>query len=129
MDLIFCNENEALDYTETDDLSAAEAKLKAVTKTYAITLGPRGSVVFDGSNRFMVPATEEKPIDTVGAGDMYAGAFLFGVTQGYSWEKAGLLANLTSSKVVTIYGSRVSPSHTAELLEQLESVSTTPAAA
>jgi sugar/nucleoside kinase (ribokinase family) len=119
VDLIFCNEKEALDYTETDSLEAAEAVLKKVTKTYAITLGPRGSLVFDGLQREMVHATEEKPIDTLGAGDMYAGAFLFAITQGYSWSEAGKLANLTSSKVVTQFGPRVSKQDADQLLQQL----------
>jgi len=119
VDLIFCNEKEALDYTETDTLEDAETQLKKVTQTYAITLGPRGSVLFDGNQRIMVPATEEKPIDTVGAGDMYAGAFLYGITNGLCWEKSGMLANLTSSKVVTIFGPRVSKEHTEELIDEL----------
>jgi sugar/nucleoside kinase (ribokinase family) len=119
VDLIFCNEKEAMDFTETTSLEAAEAELKKVTTTYAITLGPRGSMLFDGQNRIMVPATEEKPIDTVGAGDMYAGAFLYGITNGLSWNKAGLLANITSSKVVTIFGPRVNKQHTQELLTEL----------
>jgi sugar/nucleoside kinase (ribokinase family) len=119
VDLIFCNENEALEFTETDQLEIAEANLRKVTQTYAITLGPRGSLLFDGEKRIMVPATEEKPIDTLGAGDMYAGAFLYGVTNGYSWEQAGLLANITSSKVVTMFGPRVSYENTRELLKEL----------
>ena len=119
VDLIFCNENEALEFTETTELTAAEKQLKQVTSTYAITLGPRGSLIFDGVNRVMVPATEEKPIDTLGAGDMYAGAFLYAITNGYSWEQAGLLANITSSKVVTIFGPRVSHENTQELLMEL----------
>ncbi len=120
VDLIFCNEKEALDYTEQDTLEAAEEALKAVTKTYAITLGPRGSLLFDGQRRIMVPATEEKPIDTLGAGDMYAGSFLFAITNGYTWDQAGLLANITSSRVVTQFGPRVSKEDTNELLDQLK---------
>ena len=119
VDLIFCNENEALDFTETKDLQSAENKLKTVTKTFAITIGPRGSIVYDGTNTITVTATEEKPIDTLGAGDMYAGAFLYAITNGFSWSDAGRLANLTSSKVVTLFGPRVSKEHSQELLRTL----------
>ena len=93
--------------------------LFSVTKTFAITIGPRGSIIFDGKNLYTIPATEEKPIDTLGAGDMYAGAFLYAITSGMSWAAAGKLANLTSSKVVTLFGPRVDKQHTTELLEAL----------
>ncbi len=122
VDLIFCNEKEAIDFTETNNLDEAEEKLKHYTKTFVVTIGPRGSIVFDGNRLLTVTATEEQPIDTLGAGDMYAGAFLFAITNGYSWEDAGRLANLTSSKVVTMFGPRVSADHTKELIETLHSI-------
>lgn len=122
VDLIFCNEQEAKDFTETTSLSDAQEKLKQVTQTFAITIGPRGSIVFDGDELITVPATEEKPIDTLGAGDMYAGAFLYGITNGLSWEMSGLLANITSSKVVTIYGPRVSKADSEELLKKCDAM-------
>jgi sugar/nucleoside kinase (ribokinase family) len=119
VDLLFCNEDEAKEFTGASTLEDAIQALKRFAKTFAITIGPKGSLVYDGQQLIIVPATEEKPIDTVGAGDMYAGAFLYGLTQGMPWRKAGELANLTSSKVVTIYGPRVSKDHTEELLEAL----------
>jgi len=124
VDLIFCNEKEAMDFTETNNLQEAEEKLKQYTKTFVVTIGPRGSIVFDGQRLITVTATEEQPIDTLGAGDMYAGAFLYAITNGYSWENAGRLANLTSSKVVTMFGPRVSKAHTEELVKTLSAILT-----
>ncbi|PHQ80655.1 MAG: adenosine kinase [Coxiella sp. (in: Bacteria)] len=120
VDLLFCNEDEAKEFTGTDTLEQAVEALKQYAKTFAVTIGPKGSLLFDGQQFISVPATEEKPIDTVGAGDMFAGAFLYALTKGMSWRKAGELANLTSSKVVTIYGPRVSKKHTEELLVALD---------
>jgi sugar/nucleoside kinase (ribokinase family) len=119
IDLVFCNEAEAKEFTGASTLEQAAEQLKTIAKTYVITIGPKGSLVFDGQTLITVPATEEKPIDTLGAGDMYAGAFLYGITNGMSWKQAGQLANLTSSKVVTIYGPRISKEDTHELLQQL----------
>ena len=84
-----------------------------------ITLGAKGSLVYDGIERVMVPATEEKAIDTLGAGDMYAGAYLYGITHGLNGEQAGYLANITSSKVVTMYGPRIAKADTIALRQQL----------
>ena len=124
VDLVFCNESEAKEFTEQDTLTEAIEQLKTIAKTFVITIGPRGSLVFDGNDLITVPATEEKPIDTVGAGDMYAGAFLYGITNGLSWQEAGQLANLTSSKVVTIYGPRVSQADTVALKKELQGMKT-----
>lgn len=46
-------------------------------------------------------------IDTVGAGDMYAGAFLYGITHGMNYAQAGDLASRASSRIVTCYGPRL----------------------
>ncbi len=125
VDLIFCNESEAKEFTGSDTLASAIEQMKRIAKTFVITIGPRGSMVYDGSELITVPATEEKPIDTVGAGDMYAGAFLYGITNGLSWLEAGQLANLTSSKVVTMYGPRVTQADTVILKEQLKTLAHT----
>ena len=61
-------------------------------------LGRKVSCLCD-NERVMVPATEEKAIDTLGAGDMYAGAFLYGLTHGLSGEQAGYLAILPHQKL------------------------------
>ena len=119
VDLVFSNKQEALDYSNSATLSQAEAALKEITKSYVITVGAKGSIVYDGIERVMVEATEEKAIDTLGAGDMYAGAFLYGITHGLTGEQAGYLANITSSKVVTMYGPRIAKADTIALRQQL----------
>ena len=48
------------------------------------------------------------PIDTTGAGDTFAGAFLYGLTKGLSSEKSGELANRTAGECVANFGPRLS---------------------
>jgi len=55
-----------------------------------------------------VPATRVKAIDTNGAGDMFAGAFLYAVTHGHSHAQAAWLANQAAGRVVSQYGNRLS---------------------
>ena len=45
-------------------------------------------------------------MDTNGAGDSFAGAYLFAVTQGYDAAQAARLATYVSSRVVAKYGPR-----------------------
>ena len=54
--------------------------------------------------------------DTNGAGDMFAGAFLFGLSQNWSFEQAGKLANNAAAQVVSQYGPRLSAAQYRALL-------------
>jgi sugar/nucleoside kinase (ribokinase family) len=116
LDFIFANESEALQMADTDNLQGAIAHFKTLAKGFAITIGPKGSVIFDGEQLLEIPAQKVEAIDTVGAGDMYAGAFLYGITHGMSYEKAGHLASRAASKIVTSYGPRLSAEETKALL-------------
>src|SRR5690606_10765809 len=70
VDLLFCNETEALTWTGTDDIEAAAEDLKSIARSFAITLGSEGALVFDGQDYHRIPATPVKAVDTNGAGDM-----------------------------------------------------------
>lgn len=108
VDLILCNEDELRAYTGKDDLAAATDAIKGIAKTFAITRGSKGTIVYDGKDLIEVPGVSAEAVDTVGAGDMFAGAFLYGITHGFSYEDAAKLANTAASRVVTKYGPRLS---------------------
>lgn len=108
VDILFCNEDEALNFTGTDDFSEALEKLKKSARQFAVTQGASGSVLYDGSQLIDIAPIQVKAVDTNGAGDMFAGAFLYGITGGMSFEEAGQLASRTSAKVVSQYGPRLS---------------------
>ncbi|MDF2940434.1 MAG: carbohydrate kinase PfkB family [Gammaproteobacteria bacterium] len=108
VDLLFCNQEEAYEFCDTRDLEVVKETLTTVAKSFVITCGSKGSIVFDGSKFIEIAPFPVHAVDTLGAGDMYAGAFLAAITQGYPCELAGKLASLTSAKVVTQYGPRLS---------------------
>jgi sugar/nucleoside kinase (ribokinase family) len=113
VDLLFCNEHEAQGFTGTKDTHAAAEALKATAKMFAITCGARGALVFDGAELHEIAPHAVKAVDTNGAGDMFAGAFLYAITHGYSCREAGQLASRASAEVVQAYGPRlVAEKHT-----------------
>lgn len=116
VDLLFCNQEEALTWAETDCIETAAESLKAIAKSFAITLGSEGALLFDGSNTLRVPATAVKAVDSNGAGDMFAGAFLYGLTHGFDYEKAGQLATRAAAQLVTQFGPRLKPEQHKPLL-------------
>lgn len=119
VDMVFCNEEEALGWAQTRSLDEAIAALKQVAKTFAITMGAKGALVFDGSELIEVAPRQVKAVDTNGAGDMFAGAFLYAITSGKSFAEAGRLASVSAAEVVSHYGPRLPAAKHGELLASL----------
>jgi len=117
VDLLFCNHAEALSWAETDDLDVAIDALKQVASQFAITLGSKGALLFDGSHMIEISPHEVKAIDSNGAGDMFAGAFLYGITHGHSFYEAGNIASLAAARVVSQFGPRLDAQTHKEILE------------
>jgi sugar/nucleoside kinase (ribokinase family) len=116
LDMVFANEEEAMGMAEADNLDDAVAYLKGIAREFAITRGPKGALVWDGQQAIDIAPVPVKPVDTVGAGDMFAGAFLYGLTQGWSHQRAGDLASAASAELVTSLGPRLSNSAVRSLL-------------
>lgn len=118
VDLLFCNKDEALSFTGKDSLKDAADALKSVTKNFAITLGAEGALVYDGKQYLNITAHPTQAIDTNGAGDLFAGAFLYALTHGHTMQKAGDFASLCASKIVAQYGPRLKAEQYEELKNQ-----------
>lgn len=120
VDLLFANEDEALGMTNAEDVHAAAESLKALAKTFAITRGAHGSLIWDGEQYLEILPIATKAVDTLGAGDMYAGAFIYALTQGMNYEQAGNLASLASSRMVAKFGPRFETEETQAILAEFK---------
>lgn len=120
VDLLFANESEALELADTQDLAEAVQYLKTISKTFALTLGAKGSLIFDGRTLIEIAPFPVKAIDTVGAGDMYAGGLLYGLTNGLDWATAGRLGSLAAAKLVTLPGARMTTGELQSLLGEVK---------
>jgi sugar/nucleoside kinase (ribokinase family) len=107
IDLLFCNEAEALTYTGKQSIEGAAQVIKTFAATFAITLGAKGALLYDGNNLMEIDPHPVKAVDTNGAGDLFAGAFMYGLTRGLSFEEAGNLASKASSQIVSQFGPRL----------------------
>lgn len=106
-DLLFCNEEEARIWCHKPDLEDALSSLDDLADTWVMTRGDQGAIAFDGHTRFEIPAHKVKAINTTGAGDTFAGAFMYGLSQGHSYQTAGALASLASAVKVQHSGARL----------------------
>ncbi len=106
-DLLFCNASEARAVTGAADAASAFARLKDVVPAAVVTDGPNGAFVRYGGAEGHVPAFPCEPKDLTGAGDMLAGAFLYGVTHDVPPARAVRAANFLAMKVITQVGARL----------------------
>jgi len=73
---LFPNETEGRILTGTTDPDRIVARLSARSKAGALTLGAAGSLAWRGDERHAQPAPPLESVDTTGAGDAFAGAFV-----------------------------------------------------
>ncbi len=106
-DLLFCNASEACAVAKAKDAKEAFAKLKTIVPSAVVTDGPQGAYVRFGGVESHVPAFPCDPKDLTGAGDMFAGSFLYGVTHDIAPERAARAACYLSMKVITQIGARL----------------------
>ncbi len=109
VDLLFCNEQEACIYAGTEDLDHAIDSLKLMAKQLVITLGSKGALAWDGKTLHEIAPHSVTAVDSNGAGDMFAGAFMYAITHGYDFAAAGRLASAASAQVVSQFGPRLRP--------------------
>ena len=106
VDIIFANETEIQSLYQSN-LQDSLKKIRVAVEAGAITLGSRGSIVFQNEFEKFVPSiTVNDPVDTTGAGDIFASGFLFGLTNRYSIENCGKLGNKAASDIIKYFGAR-----------------------
>jgi sugar/nucleoside kinase (ribokinase family) len=118
VDLLFCNEEEAINWSRQEDIDNAMDHLHILAKNWVLTLGEKGAIVYDQQQRHRVDAHSVTAISTLGAGDTFAGAFMYGLVSDHTYEKAGQLASLASAYLVQQPGPRLS----ASLLNEIKAI-------
>jgi len=107
IDILFANEDEITSLYKTSNLNLAIEKLKKKCELAAVTIGKHGSILIsDGKEITIDPFIFEKAIDTTGAGDLYAGGFLKGLSNGLSPLISAKIGSICAGQIVTQLGSR-----------------------
>ena len=106
VDLLFCNRAEILSMYRTDDFEAALAAAALEVEIVACTDSERGAHILSRGKRWDVPAIPTDIVDATGAGDLFAGAFLWGLTNGHDLETCGRMGCVAASEVISHIGAR-----------------------
>jgi sugar/nucleoside kinase (ribokinase family) len=104
-DLLFVNHDEAKKLGSAEDSTVAARRLRELgAGTVVLKLGPRGCAVFTAEGERPVPGFAVRALDTTGAGDCFAGAFLAALRRGLAIEEAGRFANAEAALAIQQLG-------------------------
>lgn len=104
--IIFANEEEAKSFTGYEPEYALEEIAKKA-KIAVVKVGARGSLVKVEDNVFRAGAIEANSIDTTGAGDLYASGFIYGLTQGFNFDKCAEMGSILAGNVIEVVGAKM----------------------
>lgn len=107
VDLLFCNQDEAITFTGAASLDAAVVALRQHATRGLITRGAEGAWVWTADDIIAVPGHSVSVVDTLGAGDSFAGAVLYGISQGWDLVRSTQLGVRIAAEVVSQLGPRL----------------------
>lgn len=115
VEVIFCNLEEAQLFTRKKQAKAAAKALTEYCRIAVVTNGASGALVCqkcDEEKQILEIPTPSvsQVIDTNGAGDNYAGAFLYALSQQYELAQCGKLAGEVASQIIQQFGPRLQAS-------------------
>ncbi len=111
-DILCTNLDEAKAITGAAEVVSIVNQLRDRFQLVALKLGGEGCILADRSKIVKLAGHKVKCVDTTGAGDAFTAALIYGLSQGFSLEITGRLANWFAAQVVTGYGARGFPTRT-----------------
>lgn len=103
------------DAATDDDVTNAAVLYNKGVKNVIITLGDKGSMLYNEEGTVIVPAQKVETVDTVAAGDTYNGALCVALSKGKSFVEAMKYATDASAIAVTRPGAQASIPFASEL--------------
>ena len=105
-DIIFANEDEAEKLIGKKPIEAVE-EIKKFCKIAIVKIGEKGSLVMDDNSLHKIDGFKVNAINTTGAGDAYAGGFLYGISHGLDVKTSGRIASYVAAQVVASHDSMI----------------------
>ena len=107
VDLLFANEDEALQLTGRTELKDAITELSIKVPTLVVTRGADGAIAIENGERIAIPAAPvSEVVDTTGAGDLFAAGFLAARCKGHPLQRCLESGALAAAEVISHFGAR-----------------------
>ncbi len=108
VDIVFANEDESKAFTGLSPEDSLDAFAELV-KIAVVKVGSKGSMIKSGNEVHKVGVIKANPIDSTGAGDLYASGFLYGLSKGLGLKQCGSIGAVLSGKVIEVMGPKMTP--------------------
>ncbi|MFC2129318.1 adenosine kinase [Bacteroidota bacterium] len=122
VDIVFGNNQEVFSLTG-EKPEAAAITLGKLVKIAVVKLGAEGSLIHANGETTRVGVRPSKPVDTTGAGDLYAAGFLYGYIHGMSFELCGQIGAILSGKVIEVNGAKLDEATWETLRREIKALS------
>ncbi len=119
VDIIFANEEEAKAFTGMMPEEALKS-IASICDVAVIKVGSEGSWIKRGEEVLKIGTIKVNPVDTTGAGDLYAAGFLYGYSKNFDLEKCGILGSHMAGKVIEIVGARMDEQKWQEIKQSID---------
>lgn len=110
VDIIFANEEESKAFTGKEPEDSLN-ELAEQCEIAIVKIGKKGSLVKSAGKVYKIDPIQAKPLDTTGAGDLFASGFLYGLTKNMTLSKCGQIGSLCAGKVIEVIGTKMSPTN------------------
>lgn len=107
VDIVFANQDEAMVYTGLEPEQALHA-LSQECEIAIVKIGKNGSYVRQSNQQYEIGAVSSCCVDSTGAGDLYAGGFLYAYSEGFDLRRAAEIGTIAAGRVVEIVGTKLS---------------------
>jgi sugar/nucleoside kinase (ribokinase family) len=109
VDILFANEEEIKALSGKSPEEGAR-ELGGKLDLAVIKMGAEGSFCYSGGEMLRIGVRPSRPIDTTGAGDLYAAGFIYGHMNGLSLETCGKIGAILSGRVIEMIGAKMDES-------------------
>ena len=107
VDILFANEEEIKSLYQVGDFDSALQRVGSHCRIAALTRSEKGSVVISEGEAHVIDAEPvPRVVDTTGAGDAYAGGFLYGVIRNLDLELSARIGGIAAAEVIGHFGAR-----------------------
>ena len=109
IDYVFCNEDELNSLFELNSIDESIENFLNLfpnVKQLICTLGSSGVIIIEKGRSYHFDATEANVVDKTGAGDFFAGGYLYGLQKNLSLVDSAEIANRSAAHVISEIGVR-----------------------
>ena len=121
VDILFANEEEIKALTGMSPEAGAN-EVKSLVEIAVIKIGAEGSYCVSDQGSVRIGVRPSNPIDTTGAGDLYAAGFIYGHIKGFDLETCGKMGAILGGRIIELYGAKMDESHWENLRKEIHSL-------